>query len=306
MIHGNVTGIRESMLADLERLYDMEFERDQFLPDRLLQLLVRHTMALGRELMVYMTREGSILEIAVGSIASVGLPERHLRRNTERLSGIRCIHTHPGGDARLSDVDEQALRLLRLLLEAKVTPNIVSDYGMTIDDAEVIVVLAASLHDVGIAIHREDHEHHSLVIAYPKARQLLARLYEEPALTTMVSEVLHAIIAHNWVVSCLTLEAGVVKVADALDMSQGRSRIPFEAGSVNIHAVSAMAIEAVHIERGDERPVRIAIDLSSSAGIFQVDELLQRKLKNSTLAPHVEVVARMAESPDGVFKIYRF
>ena len=113
MIHGNVAGIRESVLADLERLYEMEFERDKFLPDRLLQLLVRHTMALSRELMVYMTREGSILEIAVGSIASVGLPERHLRRNTERLSGIRCIHTHPGGDARLSDVDEQALRLLR-------------------------------------------------------------------------------------------------------------------------------------------------------------------------------------------------
>ncbi len=113
MIHGNVTGIRDSVLAELEKLYEMEFERDLFLPDRLLALLVRHTMTLGRELMVYMTREGSILEIAVGSIASVGLPERHLRRNTERLSGIRCIHTHPGGDARLSDVDEQALRLLR-------------------------------------------------------------------------------------------------------------------------------------------------------------------------------------------------
>jgi len=113
MIHGNVTGIRDSVLADLEKLYEMEFERDQFLPDRLLALLVRHTMALSRELMVYITREGSVLEIAVGSIASVGLPERHLRRNTERLSGIRCIHTHPGGDAKLSDVDEQALRLLR-------------------------------------------------------------------------------------------------------------------------------------------------------------------------------------------------
>jgi len=222
------------------------------------------------------------------------------------MNAVDRSHMNDHGEVHIRIVANAALRLLRLLLEAKVTPNIVSDYGMTIDDAEVIVVLAASLHDVGIAIHREDHEHHSLVIAYPKARQLLARLYEEPALTTMVSEVLHAIIAHNWVVSCLTLEAGVVKVADALDMSQGRSRILFEAGSVNIHAVSAMAIEAVHIERGDERPVRIAIDLSSSAGIFQVDELLQRKLKNSTLAPHVEVVARMAESPDGVFKIYRF
>ena len=113
MIHGNVAGIRDSVLAELEKLYEMEFERDQFLPDRLLNLLVRHTEALGREMMVYMTREGSVLEVAVGSIASVGLPERHLRRNTERLSGIRCIHTHPGGDAKLSDVDEQALRLLR-------------------------------------------------------------------------------------------------------------------------------------------------------------------------------------------------
>ncbi len=113
MIHGNVAGIRDSVLAELERLYEMEFPRDQFLPDRLLALLVRHTMTLGRELMVYMTREGSVMEVAVGSIASVGLPERHLRRNTERLSGIRCIHTHPGGDARLSDVDEQALRLMR-------------------------------------------------------------------------------------------------------------------------------------------------------------------------------------------------
>ena len=113
MIHGNVAGIRDSVLAELEKLYEMEFERDQFLPDRLLNLLVRHTEVLGREMMVYMTREGSVLEVAVGSIASVGLPERHLRRNTERLSGIRCIHTHPGGDAKLSDVDEQALRLLR-------------------------------------------------------------------------------------------------------------------------------------------------------------------------------------------------
>lgn len=113
MIHGNIQGIRDSALAELERLLDADFGREDFLPDRLLQLLVKHTTQLNRELMVYMTRDGSVLEVAVGSIASVGLPERHLRRNIDRLSGIRCIHTHPGGDARLSDVDEQALRLMR-------------------------------------------------------------------------------------------------------------------------------------------------------------------------------------------------
>ena len=113
MIRGNIEGIRDSALAELERLFDMELERDMFLPDRLLNVLVKHTEALNRELMVYLTRDGQVLEISVGSAASVSLPERSLRRNLERLSGIRCIHTHPGGDSRLSDVDEQALRLLR-------------------------------------------------------------------------------------------------------------------------------------------------------------------------------------------------
>ena len=113
MIQGNIQGVRESLLEELEKLYDAEFGREEFLPGRLLNLLARFTQQMNREIMVYLTREGGVLEVAVGSIASVGLPQRHLRRNWERLSGIRCIHTHPGGDARLSQVDEQALRLLR-------------------------------------------------------------------------------------------------------------------------------------------------------------------------------------------------
>jgi len=113
MIRGNTQGIRQSALDELERLFDTDWARDQFLPDRLLNTLVRFTDQLNRELMVYMSRDGNVLEISVGSAASVSLPERSLRRSVERLSGIRCIHTHPGGSARLSDVDEQALRLLR-------------------------------------------------------------------------------------------------------------------------------------------------------------------------------------------------
>jgi len=113
MIHGNIEGIRESLLQEIERLYDTQFFRDEFLPDRLLNMLVRFTEALNREMLVYLSREGEVLEIAIGSISSIALPEIHLRRNTDRLSGFRCIHTHPGGSARLSDVDLQALKLLR-------------------------------------------------------------------------------------------------------------------------------------------------------------------------------------------------
>ena len=113
MIHGNLEGIRESALNELEKLYDAEFERDVFLPDRLLNVLVHYTEQINREMLVYLGRDGSVLEIAIGNIGSIALPELHLRRNLDRLSGFRCIHTHPGGDARLSSVDLQALRLLR-------------------------------------------------------------------------------------------------------------------------------------------------------------------------------------------------
>ena len=113
MIHGNTLGIRQSVLDELEKLYDARFERDQFLPDRLLSILIRYTDQINREMLVYLDRNGEVLEIAIGSIGAVALPELHLRRNLDRLTGYRCIHTHPGGNARLSDVDLQALRLLR-------------------------------------------------------------------------------------------------------------------------------------------------------------------------------------------------
>ncbi|HIC89156.1 MAG TPA: HD domain-containing protein [Anaerolineae bacterium] len=210
------------------------------------------------------------------------------------------------GEVHIRIVANAALRLLRLLIEAGVTPSIVQDHGLTEEDAELLVVLAAALHDIGIAVHRTNHEYHSLILAYPKARQLLSNLYEEPALTIMVTELLHAIIAHRWDVRTLTIEAGVLKVADALDMTQGRSRIPFETGQVNIHSVSALAVDSVTIEKGERRPVRIEIAMNNSAGIFQVDELLRRKLKNSTLAPFVEVVAKVeGEAERRLWEVYQ-
>lgn len=210
------------------------------------------------------------------------------------------------GPVHIQIVANACVKLLRLLRQAEVAPNIVNDYGLTADDAEVVVVLGACLHDIGISVHRDNHEHFSLILAYPKARQLLSPLYEEPDLTKMVAEVLHAVIAHRSDVKCLSLEAGVLKVADALDMTEGRSRIPFEAGELNIHSVSAQAVESVSIERGDERPIRLNIQLNNSAGIFQLDELLKRKLTNSTLRPYVEVYAHLeGEKERHLLEIYR-
>ena len=211
------------------------------------------------------------------------------------------------GEVHIRIVANAALKILRLLLDGGVQPSIVKHYGMTNDDAEIVVVLGACLHDTGISVHRDDHEKYSLFIAYTKLRQLLRDLYTEPQITIMTSEVLHAIIAHDADQRCLTIEAGALKVADTTDMTQGRSRIPFESGQVNIHSVSALAVKDVKIEKGEDRPVRIAVTLANSAGIFQLDNLLKHKLKNSTLVPYVEVVAQMEEgtTEKRLFEVYK-
>src|SRR5436305_6489689 len=132
-----------------------------------------------------------------------------------------------------------ALKLLRQLTKHGVEPNVVRDYGYERDDAEVIVALTALTHCVGMSVHRQGHEDFSLFLAEPKLRELLAGIYEEPDLTVVVSEVLHAVISHRADGQPLTIEAGLIRVADALDMAKGRSRIPFERGRVSMHSLSA-------------------------------------------------------------------
>jgi metal-dependent HD superfamily phosphatase/phosphodiesterase len=144
-----------------------------------------------------------------------------------------------------------------------------------------------------MTIHRADHEAYSLFLAERALERLLAGSYHEPERTVIASEILHAIIGHRRRGEPYTVEAGVVRVADALDMAQGRSRIPLEAGQEGIHSISAAAVDEVRIEAGEERPVRIEIELNNSAGIFQVDDLLATKIRGTPLEGRVEVVAKI-------------
>jgi uncharacterized protein len=186
-----------------------------------------------------------------------------------------------------------ALRLLRLLIKGGIEPAMVTEHGMKNRDAEVVVAGGALLHDVGMSIHRADHETYSLWLAQERLQSLLAECYDEPERTVVISEILHAIIGHRRRGEPYTVEAGVVRVADALDMAEGRSRIPVEGGRYGIHALSAAAIDEVRIESGEERPVKIEIDMNNSAGIFQVDDLLATKLRGTAIEGSVEVIAQV-------------
>jgi uncharacterized protein len=198
------------------------------------------------------------------------------------------------------------LRLARLLFRRGVVPGVVGDFGLTERDAEVVIAAGCLFHCVGMSIHREDHERYSLFLTADKLGSLLASAYEEPERSVIVAEALHAIIGHRRKGAPFTIEAGIVRVADALDMARGRSRVPFEAGHQNIHSLSAYAIEEVKISPGRDRAVRVEIAMSNSAGIFQVDELLATKLRGSGLEEHVEVIARIeAEHEQRLIPVFR-
>jgi len=173
-------------------------------------------------------------------------------------------------------------------------------------DAGDELVTACLLHDLGMGIHRVDHEGFSLFLAAGLLDSLLAEIYEEPERTIVASEVLHAIIGHRSAGRPLTLEAGIVRVADALDMEHGRSRTSLETHLPNIHSLSAAAIDEVRIVEGETRTIRVEIEMNNSAGVFQVDELLATKLRGSGLEEHIEVVARIeAEHEKRLLRVYR-
>lgn len=113
-IHGNLNGVRRSVIERLESIFDMEMERKQFCTAEMIRELASFTESTGREAMVYIDRSGRVVTVAAGEQDRVNLPVLRTRRSEDRLNGIRCIHTHPGGCSALSDVDIQALKNIRL------------------------------------------------------------------------------------------------------------------------------------------------------------------------------------------------
>ncbi len=180
-------------------------------------------------------------------------------------------------------------QLLKLLIEAGIQPNCVTDHGMTEDDALAVVLLAIALHDTGMSIHRDRHELLSVPIALDWLRRKLPPIYVEPRLTVMISEVAHAVLAHNVHERTLTLEAGIVKVADALDMTKGRSRRAIQSGKIDIHSISASAVESVRVTRGTTRPIRVEVEITNPAAIFHLKDVFGEKLAHSSIRPYVEV-----------------
>jgi metal-dependent HD superfamily phosphatase/phosphodiesterase len=207
---------------------------------------------------------------------------------------VRKLGMNDHGKTHATIATASALRMLELLVAAGIEPDVVASGAGDEDDAALAVLSATLCHDFGSMVHRDEHSAISVSLAVPVLDRLLPEIYPDAAKRTAIrSFILSAIFTHHGEPRPLTIEAALVCIGDATDMTKGRGRLAFDAGSVTIHTVSALSIERVTIRKGEERPIEIRVFMSNSAGIFQVQEILGRKVALGPLAGYVEVTAVM-------------
>jgi metal-dependent HD superfamily phosphatase/phosphodiesterase len=234
------------------------------------------------------------LNAVLESVESDGIIQTYLRAQNVNAVDRKGYNDH--GAKHISIVRHRALSLYDLLKRSDVDFNGARQQGLDEADESVIIALAATLHDIGHVVHRDDHTYYSIPLAADELDRVLPEFYDDPDVVRMKGEILHAILCHHTEETPLTREAGVLRVADALDMESGRSRMPYERGGRGINTLSSQAIENVSLMQGEDSPVLVEIEMTSAAGVYQVDNLLKAKLQDSMLEDDIRIVAIQSTS----------
>lgn len=191
-----------------------------------------------------------------------------------------------------------SMAITELLLDAGITPDLIESGIGDADDVFLTAILGTMLHDIGNQIHRVGHEAHGVALALPLLDRIMGPLYPDPRKRIKVrSFILASINCHDLNPAPLTIEGGITAVADGTDITKGRGRKAFALGSVDIHSISALAVDEVVIEKGRNTPILISVTMNNSGGIFQVEEVLAPKVIRTPLRPYVEL--RAAIRPQG-------
>lgn len=185
-----------------------------------------------------------------------------------------------------------SLEIFNLLIK-KVKPTTVSLGICNINDAKIITMVGSYLHDVGNCVHRKEHIMHGCYLAAPILDRIYGKFYQgDPELAQRLkTETLHCIYAHDDSVEALSIEAGAAKVGDGTDMAEGRARIPYSRGRVEMHSISALSIKKVEIEAGEKKPVKIKVHMTNPSGVYQLEEVIGRKISTSGIQEYIEIVA---------------
>ncbi|MBU1915358.1 MAG: HD domain-containing protein, partial [Candidatus Thermoplasmatota archaeon] len=218
--------------------------------------------------------------------------------NLANYIAVRKMGYNDHGPIHARIVTANGVRLIKIILDSKdLQLDSINGLGMTEDDAHLIVVAGCFLHDIGNAIHREEHEIFSVILAKGLLERILPSLYPEISKRiAVIEQILHALYAHDVGENALTIESAIVVIADGCDITKGRGRLSFDMGKHDIHSISALSIESVDIHKGKTKLIEIHVNMSNSAGIYQVQETLGNKVAKSPLRDYIEIVADLTPS----------
>jgi metal-dependent HD superfamily phosphatase/phosphodiesterase len=219
-------------------------------------------------------------------------PELNADWDISNFIAVSKLKYNDHGEIHAKIVAANALKMLKLLLDNGVSTSIIKERAGDEDDVYLVVLAGALLHDIGNQVHRENHHMSGVYLAIPLLNRLLPKVYKnKEVMYEMRGHILACIYSHEYEVKDLTEEAALVGIADGTDMTKGRGRLAFDKGNINIHTVSALSIEKVEIEQGKGVPIQITVSMNNSAGIFQVEETLAKKIISSPLESYLAVIA---------------
>lgn len=238
--------------------------------------------------------KGDLREPAAHVLADAEL--HHYQEHANNIS-IRRLGYNDHGPVHMRKVVLNALTMANLLHEAGVQLSLEAEDVGTFSDSLIVLFLSGLLHDIGMSVTREGHEHISAMLAAPLLDRILPLFYSNDTRCTTIARatITECIIGHMALTRIHSLEAGLILIADGCDMEKGRARIPMMLSTGarvgDIHKYSSAAIEKIQIAKGEELPIRITVEMNSSVGFFQVEEVLYPKLNCSPAKPFVELYA---------------
>lgn len=226
-------------------------------------------------------------------------PEVHALQEYANTVSIKRLGYNDHGPVHMRKVTLNALKMAALLHESGKKLNLEAEETGTRQDSIMAIILAAFLHDTGMSISRDHHEKYSATLCMPIIDRLLNQIYpgQVQRNTIIRSLAMEGILGHMGTQKIHSLEAGLILVADGCDMEKGRARIPMainqESKIGDIHKYSANEIERVRIEKGEQKPIRIHVEMNASVGFFQVEEVLFPKINHSPVKPYIELYANV-------------
>lgn len=223
--------------------------------------------------------------------------EIHTYQELANSVSIKRLGFNDHGPVHMRKVAINAMRMFNLLMEANIRTSLVKEEIGSEADSRIAVLLAAFLHDIGMSIGRQNHEMSSFILANSLMERVLKMLFpsESARWIAIKSVALEGIMGHMTHHAIHTLEAGIILIADGCDMEKGRARIPMllnqQSRVGDIHKYSSASVEKVTIEKGEEKPIKITVEMSASVGFFQVEEVLISKIMASTAKKYIELYA---------------